>query len=76
VRVRGLRRVEDGLYGFLFGRVDEAARVDDEDVGAVGRRRLVAGGAQPRLQRARVRLVLGAAEGLDEERAARAALQR
>jgi hypothetical protein len=69
--VGGLGRVEDGRDGLLLGRVDEAAGVDDEDVGAAGRRRAVPGGAQPRLERVGIRLVLGAAERLDEEGAAR-----
>jgi hypothetical protein len=71
VRVRGLRGVEHSLDRLLLGRVDEAAGVDDEDVGAAGRRRAVPGGAQPRLERIRVGLVLGATERLDEERGAR-----
>jgi hypothetical protein len=43
--VGGLGRVEDGRDGLLLGRVDEAAGVDDEEVGAAGRRRAVPGGA-------------------------------
>jgi hypothetical protein len=69
--MRDLRRVQHGLDGLLFGRVDEAAGVDDDDVGAAGRRRAVPGGPQPRLERVGIRLVLGAAERLDEEGAAR-----
>ena len=76
VRVRGLRGVEHGLDRLLFGRIDEAAGVDDDDVGAGGRRRAVPRGAQPRLERVGVGLVLGTAERLDEERAARGGPQR
>jgi len=71
-----LRRIEDRLDGLFFCRVDEAAGIDDDDVGAVGRRRVVAGSAQSRLERVGIGLVLGAAERLDEERAARAVPQR
>jgi hypothetical protein len=69
--VRGFRRVEDRLDRLFLGRVDEAAGVDDEDVGSVGSGRAVAGGPQPRLERVRVGLVLGATQRMDEERAAR-----
>jgi hypothetical protein len=51
VVVRGLGGVEDGCDGLFLGCVDEAAGVDDEDVGAAGSRRAVPGGAQPRLER-------------------------
>jgi hypothetical protein len=74
--VRGLGGVQDRRYGLLFGRVDEAAGVDDDDVGAAGLGGAVPRGAEPRLERIRVGLVLGAAEGLDEERAAREGPQR
>jgi len=74
--VRGLGRVEDGLDGLLFGRVDETARVDDDDIGVVGRRRVVPGCPQTGLECVGIGLVLGAAEGADEERAARAVPQR
>jgi hypothetical protein len=69
--VRHLGRGQDGLDGLLLGRVDEPAGVDDDDVGALGGRRTMAGGAQAPLERVGVRLVLGAAQGLDEERRAR-----
>jgi hypothetical protein len=75
VGVRGLGCVEDGRDRLLLGRVDEAAGVDDEDVGAAGRRRAVPGGTQPRLERVGVSLVLRAAERLDEERTARQVLR-
>jgi hypothetical protein len=75
-RVCRFGRVEDRFDRLLLGGVDEAAGVDDDDVGAVGRRRVVAGGAQSRLERVGIGLVLGAAESLDEERAARALPQR
>jgi hypothetical protein len=75
VCVRDLGGIQDGLDRLLFGGVDEAAGVDDEDVGAAGRRRAVPGGTQPRLERVGVSLVLRAAERLDEERTARQVLR-
>jgi hypothetical protein len=69
--VGGRGGVEDGLDRLFLGGVDEAARVDDEDGGAAGRRGAVPRGAEPRRERVGVGLVLRAAEGLDEERAAR-----
>jgi hypothetical protein len=49
--VRGLGGIEDRRYRLLFGRVDEAAGIDDDDVGAAGRGGVVPGGAEPRLER-------------------------
>jgi len=72
----GVGGVEDRLDRLLLGRVDEAAGVDDDDVGAAGCRGAMPRGAEPRLQRVGVGLVLGTAEGLDEERAARKGPQR
>jgi hypothetical protein len=72
----GLGGVEDGLDRLLLGGVDEAAGVDDEDGGALGRGGSVPRGAEPRLESVGVGFVLRAAEGLDEERAARAGPQR
>ncbi len=69
--MRGLGGVEEGLDRLLFGRVDEAASVDDQEVGAAGCRGVMSRDAEPRLERVRVCLVLGTAERLDEERAAR-----
>jgi hypothetical protein len=62
-----LGRRQDGLDGLLFGGVDEPARIDDDE-GSVLRR----GGSMPARpqapgERLRVGLVLGTAEGLDEE---------
>jgi hypothetical protein len=80
VRVRHLGRVEDRLDGLLFGGVDEPAGVDDDDVRANGGRRPVPRGRQAAFEGVGIRLVLGAAEGLDEEGSARdapgGALQR
>jgi hypothetical protein len=69
--VRGIRSVQDRCDRLLLGDVDEAAGVDDEDLGAVGSRRAMPGGTEPRLEGVGVGFVLGAAEGVDEERAAR-----
>jgi len=69
--MRHFGRIDDGLDGLLLGRVDEPAGVDDDDIGARGRRCTMARSAQAPLERVGVRLVLGAAQGLDEERRAR-----
>ncbi len=52
--------------GFLFGCVDEAAGVDDYDVGAVWRRGAVPGTIETARKRIGVGLILWAAERLDE----------
>jgi hypothetical protein len=74
--MRRLGGLEDGRDRLFLGGIDEAARVDDEDVGAAGRREMMSRGAEPGLESVRVRLVLGAAQRLDEERAARPSPQR
>ena len=74
--VRGLGGVEDRRDRLLLGGVDEAAGVDDDQVGTRGRCRTMPGGAQSARQRVGVGLVLGAAERLDEEPGARGAPQR
>jgi hypothetical protein len=70
-RVRGGCSVEDRRDRLLLGEVDETAGVDDQELGAVGSRRAMPGGTEPRLEGVGVGFVLGAAEGVDEERAAR-----
>ena len=59
--VRGVRSLEDRLDRLLLGGIDEAAGVDDEQVGAVGSGQLMPGGQQPRLERVGIGLVLRAA---------------
>ena len=74
--VRHLGRVQDRLDRLFLGGVDEAARVDDHDVRTVERRAAVTRGDQTPHETVGVGFVLGAAERLDEERAARARPQR
>jgi hypothetical protein len=74
--VRCLRGVEDRLDRLLLGGVDEAAGVDDDDVRRVRGGGVVTGGPKARGQSVGVGLVLGAAERLDEEGAARGGSQR
>ena len=60
----GVGRGEDRVDGVLLGRLDEAAGVDQDGVGAVGVvHQLVALGGQPAGQLLGVDLVAGAAEG-------------
>jgi len=66
-RVRRSRGLEDRVDGLLFGGVDEAARVDDDEVGFGGARTPQAGSQEGALEAARVGLVLRAAQGLDDE---------
>ena len=58
-----LRHLQDGVDGFLLGGIDEAARIDDDDVG-VGRvrRQLVARGGQLAHHDFGIDEVLGTAE--------------
>ena len=74
--MRGLRGVEDSTDGLLLGRIDEPAGVHYDDVRGVRGRRLVTGDPQAGGERIGVGLVLGAAERLDEEAAARDGPQR
>ena len=58
------RHLEDRVDALLFGGVDERARVDDDDVGALGRvDQRVAGGLDLAEHQLGVDLVLRATEG-------------
>jgi hypothetical protein len=74
--VGSLSGVEDGLDRLSLGGVDEAAGVDHDDVRRVRGGGVVPGGLKARRQGVGVGLVLGAAERLDEEGAARDGAQR
>jgi hypothetical protein len=74
--VRQLDGIEDGLDRLLLGRVDEAARVDDDEVRSILCSEAVTGGQQARCERVGVGLVLGAAQRVDEEGADRGGPQR
>jgi hypothetical protein len=76
VSVRHLGGIEERLDGLLLGGVDEPAGVDDDDVGTAGLGLVVPGRPQAPGERVGVGLVLGAAEGLDEEPGARSRPQR